>query len=617
MAKQPIKIDWEAILPETRDNGPSLEVEVVPVAPLQGSEVASFSDHSLLGPIQRVKKLLASEVGQRLSDGGAKLKASLCQMEAERDRRNRARDPKDAGGCSTITQSKNTESPGTVRNLPAYAETMPLCNTSFVLCCLKDHNENPIQSTFAAKFLEKLEGKADAAFDEDLKVINQRKDIGSRKNVLQKNGRGHHFIITSQKTKHSSKQTPFKHVGRFVKLSSLSADHGDPCSSSRLKENYFNYKRKRMNAPSIKGRNSVATRLQKVGMLVYMYPILYANHTFFKFKLCVSEVVLLDEEETHPVQPTEDNSDNWTVVSVYYPSRDDPESVELSYTDIACLEPKSYLTSSIMNFYIRYLQMPLSLVDRPKGYYHFFNTYFYKKLEEAISPKASKQCFEKLRRWWKGVDIFQKSYIFIPVHRELIEVYKLHRYLLYDLDINSLTDEGQCLFYALELGDYLYLKEEWSYMIQNSPPQDPPFSDKIWKNFSRRVDRKVITVILGLEELKHFYPFSLHHVTLKKNLLGVFIPIITYVPQQKNEYDCGLFVLYFMEKFIEDAPERFRRKYLHSMFGSKWFKPEEASGLRSRIRGLVLEVFGCAMHENDKAKPPAYSCEPPEDDCLQ
>ncbi|XP_042454510.1 ubiquitin-like-specific protease 1D isoform X1 [Zingiber officinale] len=542
MAKQPIKIDWEAILPETRDNGPSLEVEVVPVAPLQGSEVASFSDHSLLGPIQRVKKLLASEVGQRLSDGGAKLKASLCQMEAERDRRNRARDPKDAGGCSTITQSKNTESP------------------------VKDHNENPIQSTFAAKFLEKLEGKADAAFDEDLKVINQRKDIGSRKNVLQKNGRGHHFIITSQKTKHSSKQTPFKHVGRFVKLSSLSADHGDPCSSSRLKENYFNYKRKRMNAPSIKGRNSVATRLQKQ----------------------VSEVVLLDEEETHPVQPTEDNSDNWTVVSVYYPSRDDPESVELSYTDIACLEPKSYLTSSIMNFYIRYLQMPLSLVDRPKGYYHFFNTYFYKKLEEAISPKASKQCFEKLRRWWKGVDIFQKSYIFIPVHRDM-------HWSLVIICIPAKEDEsGPIVLHLDSLGihnSYLifeviercrYLKEEWSYMIQNSPPQDPPFSDKIWKNFSRRVDRKVITV-----------------------------------PQQKNEYDCGLFVLYFMEKFIEDAPERFRRKYLHSMFGSKWFKPEEASGLRSRIRGLVLEVFGCAMHENDKAKPPAYSCEPPEDDCLQ
>ncbi|XP_074577057.1 ubiquitin-like-specific protease 1D isoform X3 [Curcuma longa] len=532
MAKQPIKIDWEAI-PETRDDGPSLEVEVVPVAPVEGSDVVSFPDHALVESIRRMKKHLASEVGQRLSDGGAKLKAWLCQMEAERDRRNRVRDLKDAGGCSTITWSKNIESP------------------------VKDHNENPIQSKFALKFLEKLEGKADAAFDEELKVINQGKGIGSSKNALQKNGKGHHFVITSQKTKHSSKQTPFKHVGRFVKLSSLSADHEDPCSSSHLKENYFNYKR-RMSAPSIKGRNSVAMRLQKQ----------------------VSEVVLLDEEETHPVQPAEDNSDNWRAVSVYYPSRDDPESVELSYTDIACLEPKSYLTSSIMNFYIRYLQMSLSLVDRPKGYYHFFNTYFYKKLEEAIAPKASKESFEKLRRWWKGVNIFQKSYIFIPVHRDM-------HWSLVIICIPAKEDEsGPLVLHLDSLGIHnshtifevihLYLKEEWSHMIQNSPPQDLPFSDKIWKNFSRRVDSKMITV-----------------------------------PQQKNEYDCGLFVLYFIEKFIEDAPERFRRKYLHSMFGSKWFKPEEASGLRNRIRGLVLEVF-----ENDKAKS-AYSCEPPEDDCLQ
>lgn len=34
------------------------------------------------------------------------------------------------------------------------------------------------------------------------------------------------------------------------------------------------------------------------------------------------------------------------------------------------------------------------------------------------------------------------------------------------------------------------------------------------------------------------------------------------VPQQKNEYDCGLFVLFFMERFIEDAPGRLKKKNL-------------------------------------------------------
>ena len=38
--------------------------------------------------------------------------------------------------------------------------------------------------------------------------------------------------------------------------------------------------------------------------------------------------------------------------------------------------------------------------------------------------------------------------------------------------------------------------------------------------------------------------------------------LLLQVPQQKNEYDCGLFVLYFIERFIEEAPERLQKKDL-------------------------------------------------------
>jgi ubiquitin-like-specific protease 1C/D len=34
------------------------------------------------------------------------------------------------------------------------------------------------------------------------------------------------------------------------------------------------------------------------------------------------------------------------------------------------------------------------------------------------------------------------------------------------------------------------------------------------------------------------------------------------VPQQKNDYDCGLFVLFFMERFIQEAPERLKKRDL-------------------------------------------------------
>lgn len=37
----------------------------------------------------------------------------------------------------------------------------------------------------------------------------------------------------------------------------------------------------------------------------------------------------------------------------------------------------------------RYLQKTISMLGRPRGEYHFFNTYFYRKLEEATSQRVS------------------------------------------------------------------------------------------------------------------------------------------------------------------------------------------------------------------------------------
>lgn len=39
--------------------------------------------------------------------------------------------------------------------------------------------------------------------------------------------------------------------------------------------------------------------------------------------------------------------------------------------------------------------------------------------------------------------------------------------------------------------------------------------------------------------------------------------ILHQVPQQRNDYDCGLFVLYFIERFIDEAPERLKKKDLN------------------------------------------------------
>ncbi|XP_062230070.1 ubiquitin-like-specific protease 1D [Phragmites australis] len=239
------------------------------------------------------------------------------------------------------------------------------------------------------------------------------------------------------------------------------------------------------------------------------------------------EVVLLDGDTTttpHP-ESAEETSNNWDAEKLYYPSREHPNSVEISYDDIRCLHPESLLSSPIMNFYIMYLQEPMSPIIRPRGKYHIFNTYFFSKLEALTSKEDKTTYFLKLRRWWRGVDIFHKAYILLPLHAE-------------------------------------FLKEEWNYLNEYVSLEEFPLRETVWKNLPRKIEKKTIEV-----------------------------------PQQENDYDCGLFVLYYMQRFIQEAPERLQKKDL-SMFGKGWFRSEEPSHLRHEIRHLLCSC-GEAESKND------------------
>ncbi|KAI7733241.1 hypothetical protein M8C21_003055 [Ambrosia artemisiifolia] len=264
------------------------------------------------------------------------------------------------------------------------------------------------------------------------------------------------------------------------------------------------------------------------------------------------------EEDPHVSNTTlyaETLSDCMKDVKVRYPSREDRDPVEVTYTDMECLAPEAYLSSTIMNFYIRYIQQSSSSEYRTCNY-HFFNTYFYNKLQKLSYREDS---FLKFRKWWKGVNIFEKAYILLPVH-------DCAHWSLGIISIPTKKDElGPIILHLDSLSFHnsssifdnirRFLKEEWNYLRNSEVPLDLPIADEIWDNLDHRIiDRKM------------------------------------QVPQQKNAHDCGLFVLYYMERFIKEAPERLTEKDI-SMFGRQWFLPEEASNLRVRIHNLLVQEF--------------------------
>uniref|UniRef100_A0ACD5W0U9 Uncharacterized protein n=1 Tax=Avena sativa TaxID=4498 RepID=A0ACD5W0U9_AVESA len=280
------------------------------------------------------------------------------------------------------------------------------------------------------------------------------------------------------------------------------------------------------------------------------------------------EVVLLDDEDTESAKLVDvEMANKWeglmspqtetkasVGLEIYYPSRTDLDSVGLTYSDIECLKPAEFLKSPVINFYIQYLKQ-----SRPSDDLYIFNTYFYSKLEEALSGMGNCDSqFCKLRKWWRNVDIFKTPYVLLPIHGEM------HWSLVIISMPAKEKESGPTVFHLDSLGVHSsdkifgviesYLREEWSY-LQKDTSYGIPFSGTIWRRLSRYIRKEKVEV-----------------------------------PRQQNDYDCGIFMLYYIEKFIQEAPDRMTRERL-CKFGRKWFNPEETSGLRERMRALLFDVF--------------------------
>ncbi|XP_054808974.1 ubiquitin-like-specific protease 1D isoform X4 [Prosopis cineraria] len=537
--KVPLQLDWDQLLPERDDEPPptlivkpsfsdslstpsKLTASGLDQQSLVADNLERLSDRDLTDLLQRKKRTLET-AGPKLPDKGEKLRALIKQYEDELARRKRRRLDKE---------------------VDVNEKARPATSSSAVGGSIGFRQENESSkaeppSAFASCFNNKLEDidcQKTNAFSRELshfKHCDNHKMIHNEDFLLKKRKRD----------QSSSRQLPFQCPSNISRSKTPSDDKSHRAASSfslqKIGEKLSGCLPKLKDA--FKAIRSDGSRSRK------------------------DQLIVLDDEDKlynlEEIDEDEKPAECLKEARIFYPSSDDPESVEICCTDMDCLAPGGYLTSTIMNFYIRYLQQQASLTNRSVTDYLFLNTYFYKKLQDAVSYEQSDRetFFVKFRRWWKGVNIFQKAYVLIPIHEDL-------HWSLVIICIPDKEDEsGPIILHldSLALHSSIsvfhnvrrYLIEEWRYLDQESSCSDIPIADGIWKKLDSKIEERIITV-----------------------------------PQQKNDYDCGLFVLYFIKRFIEEAPKRLKKKDL-AMFGRQWFQPEEASALRVRIRALLKIEF--------------------------
>lgn len=543
-----IELDWDILLlPETA-SVPEEEPPQLVVVPgsmpgvaatmavdsneCESDDLRKLSDKDLIAAVERFKRHLKT---LKLKDGGQKMMCTLKRYEDERERRQRLCLQKDDDRCKNI-----------ILNNPKCMDTSDSCR----------EGETPSRlsspSKFAARFFNKLdekrtESRTGPAFGKEISTLNHCEQ-------LKMTSTGPFKSRDRQKSELSSRETPFQSPGNLSGVI-----HEKRASYHNQNGRWFSACSPRFSDGNLSGSFAKRRRFSRGQISTF------GRH---KNQLHGEHVVLDDEEELEAKGVATQESTIGESINgrIYYPSRDDSEAVEILYSDMDCLAPEQYLSSTIMNFYIRYLQGLISPPDTECSY-HFFNTYFYEKLKEAVTRKNTEETsFAKFRRWWKGVNIFEKAYVFLPIHESL-------HWSLVIICIPDKEDEsGPILLHLDSLGLHFskpifsnikrFLIEEWK-ILKEDGPVDLPIADRVWERLPRRMDEKVVEV-----------------------------------PQQKNDYDCGLFVLFFMKKFIDESPKRLRRKDFPT-FGRRWFNPEEASSLRKDIRRLLKENFDKSLeHEN-------------------
>lgn len=247
---------------------------------------------------------------------------------------------------------------------------------------------------------------------------------------------------------------------------------------------------------------------------------------------------------------------------VIYP-KGDPDAVSISKRDVDLLEPETFINDTLIDFYIKYLKNKIQPEDQHK--FHFFNSFFFRKLadldKDPSSASKGRAAFLRVRKWTRKVNLFGKDYIFIPVN------FNLHWSLIVLCHLGEVakskeTDDSHKMPCILHMDSIKGSHKGLQNLIQSYLWEE-------WKERQAESSEDLLSKFLNLR----------------------FINL--ELPQQENSFDCGLFLLHYVECFLEDAPNSFSPLNIlksSNFLNIDWFPPSEASLKRARMKKLIQEL---------------------------
>lgn len=338
---------------------------------------------------------------------------------------------------------------------------------------------------------------------------------------------------------------------------------------------------------------------------------------------------------------------NWTEKwhsSIVFP-RDGKNKTSVDMQDIERLDEGEFLNDNLIAFYMRWLQhrMESENPDLAKRIY-FHNSFFYNTLTQATRRGID---YKAVERWTARVDLLSYDYIIVPVneaaHWYVAIICNAPKLLprrdedqspkdTEKSDLEKTPQETQSVSPAADVSagiEDMTLQDkakERDTQGHDSEPVKPIQNQSSSKTsvtsspstsvgrkkpsgILRRVDPtepRIVTLdSLGLRHsptCTNLRDYLLAEIKSKKGLDVSIQRAIgftaTNIPQQDNYCDCGLYVLGYIEKFLED-PDQFMRHIMQkdTEIDITWLK---ASDMRNRIRSILFDLQEKQIEESQK-----------------
>ncbi|KAL1430367.1 hypothetical protein MTO96_015075 [Rhipicephalus appendiculatus] len=317
----------------------------------------------------------------------------------------------------------------------------------------------------------------------------------------------------------------------------------------------------------------------------------------------------------------EESSSGPNIKLLVYPAPPKTGGIPVHSADLRCLREGQFLNDVIIDFYLKYLLLE-RLSEEVRQRTHIFSSFFYPRLTQRLNPRAPGQQgltpaarrHRNVRTWTRHVDIFAKDFIVVPINQnahwflavlcfpglvahvcppqEVVPNYDDHTPLADNQSPaaspktpEGTIDDGESVLES-DPDDGTELEETGSPLPKGATEAQTERAyililDSLRGGLCGR--SRIMTTLREYltEEWKAKKRTQLSFCS--SNMHG-YTP---RTPQQGNYSDCGIYLLQYVESFLEKPPSAGDPVKLEL---GDWFPEGRVAQKRAAIRDLILDL---------------------------